>query len=153
MTSIKVTGGANLKAFIQKAKAARSVDGVEVGFFSSARYPDGTPVTNVAAKNEFGVEPGEGEAPRPARPFFTQALADMEETLLPVLKESLDSRTLAVDHRVASRLGLAAKARIQRQIRDLKEPALAERTVRAKGSSNPLIDTNFMRAAVTYKVK
>ena len=49
-------GGKKLREFIRKAKTADGVKDVEVGFYSTAKYPDGTPVTNVALWNEFGFE-------------------------------------------------------------------------------------------------
>ena len=47
-----------LKSFIKKAQAAqiKSVKRVSVGFFATSKYRDGTPVTNVAAWNEFGTQ-------------------------------------------------------------------------------------------------
>lgn len=45
---------------------------VRVGFLEGATYPDGTPVAMVAALNNFGAP----EAGIPARPFFTNMVAD-----------------------------------------------------------------------------
>ena len=65
-----VTGGRKLAAFLRQAKAAQasSVKGIDVGFFSTAKYPDGTPVAAVAAWNEFGTERN-GQQHVPERPF------------------------------------------------------------------------------------
>lgn len=165
MATNKVTGGERIRAFIARAKAAHSVDGLEIGFFKDARYPSvrtgknggskQSPqhVTNVAAYNEFGTEPKDEKQPGiPERPFFRQSLADMDRTLLPVLKSSVDSETLAIDRTAAERLGQAAQARIQKQIVELKTPENKPSTVERKGSSNPLIDTSFLKGSVTYKV-
>ena len=67
----RVTGGRAAKQFILQAKRAQrgAVEELQVGFFATAKYPDGTPVTNVAVWNEFGT----GSIPE--RPFFRQALA------------------------------------------------------------------------------
>ena len=85
---------------------------MEVGFYSTAKYPDGTPVTNVAAWNEFGFEsrkyfPVQSKdgtwifikrakpKPIPERPFFRQAVARMDDTvLLPILKDGVNPRTI-----------------------------------------------------------
>ena len=53
---VAVKGGQKLKAYLKAGKATPSVTGVRVGFFAKSRYPDGTPVTNVAAWNEFGTK-------------------------------------------------------------------------------------------------
>lgn len=45
---------------------------VRVGFLEGATYPDGTPVAMVAALNNFGAP----EAGIPARPFFTNMVAE-----------------------------------------------------------------------------
>ena len=70
----RVTGGRAAKQFILQAKRAQrgAVEELQVGFFATAKYPDGTPVTNVAVWNEFGT----GRIPE--RPFFRQALAGRE---------------------------------------------------------------------------
>ena len=45
---------------------------IEVGFFESAKYPDGTSVAYVAAIQEFGNPKGSV----PSRPFFRNAIAE-----------------------------------------------------------------------------
>lgn len=148
-----VKGGRKLDAFIRNAKAARGVKGVEVGFFSTSKYPDGTPVTNVAAFNEFGTETAGGGVRTPERPFFRQAIEQGKRQLPAVLRKSVNPRTMAVTKKVAGRLGLAMQGIIQESITDLTEPPNAPSTIRAKRSSNPLIDTGFMRSQVTYRVE
>ncbi len=49
-------------------------------------------------------------------------------------------------------VGSIAAGAVQQYITDLKEPPNAPLTIAKKGSSNPLIDTGSMRAAVTYKI-
>ena len=141
-----IRGGAKLKRFIRTAKRAKSVRAVEVGFFETAKYPDGTPVAAVAAWNEFG----HGEVPE--RPFFRNAIAGSKKELLEVLKENIDPKTLAVDRRTAGLMGQAMVGRVQRSITTLRSPGLKESTVQRKGSSNPLLDTGLMRKSTTYRV-
>ena len=52
----RTRGGKKLDAFLRKAKTAKGVNAVEIGFYSTAKYADGTAVTNVALWNEFGFE-------------------------------------------------------------------------------------------------
>ena len=77
----------------------------EVGFFQDSRYPDGTPVTNIAAWNEFGTSRG-----IPERPFFRLAIAGAEDELLALLKRELDPKTLAIDQQLADRVGVDSQA-------------------------------------------
>lgn len=141
-----VTGGKRLAAFLRQARK-RSVRGVDVGFFADAVYDDGTPVTNVAAWHQFGTRH------IPQRPFFTQAIAGTaaRNELLEVLKANIGP-DLVVTPAIARRMGLALQRRVQSSITTLRDPALAASTVLAKGSSNPLVDTGFLRASVSYKL-
>lgn len=50
-------------------------------------------------------------------------------------------------------LGNLYVAQVQKRIADGIPPPLADMTVKAKGSSTPLIDTGQLRSAITYKVK
>ena len=65
MSVQRSSNSAELKARLQ----ALSTKQVEVGFFETDNYPDGTPVAYVAAINEFGNPAGN----LPARPFFRPA--------------------------------------------------------------------------------
>ena len=96
-----VKGGAAAKQFILQAKRAQrgAVDELQVGFFATAKYPDGTPVTNVAVWNEFGT----GSIPE--RPFFRQALAGAKRSIGPMIRASLDGRKMAMDRQAAGRVG------------------------------------------------
>ena len=147
----KTTGGKELRRFLTKARTASGASGVQAGFFATARYPNGKPVTNVAVQNEFGV-PREN-APIPERPFMRQAAQQMPDAVLPLLKERVDSKTMVVDRRTAGLVGLKMVSAIQSRITDLREPPNAPLTILQKGSSNPLIDTGFMRQSVTYHVR
>ena len=147
MPQVKVTGGKKLKAFVEKAKKAQGVRGVEVGFYSTSRYEDGTPVTNVAAWNEFGTEN------IPERPFFRNAIAQMEESIPKVIEQSVDPETMVIDTITAERVGLKAQSEIQTSITKLREPPNTRTTIARKQSSNPLVDTSFMREQVTFKVE
>ena len=73
--------------------------GVKVGFFSTARYEDGTPVAAVAAWNEFGTET------IPERPFFRNALAESERGVSNILAKGIDTKKMVVDEQLAGRAG------------------------------------------------
>lgn len=148
-------GGARLEKFAADAAAARGVREIAVGFFASARYgydPEkghhGEPVAEVAAKNEYG-SPAEKI---PERPFFRRALAKAEGDLPRVLASAVDRDVMAMGLAGADVVGLWVAGRIQREIRDLREPPNAPYTIEKKGSDNPLIDTGTMRTSVTWRV-
>ena len=147
----RTRGGQKLRRFLRRAEAAQRAGGVkqiEVGFFSTAKYPDGTPVPLVAAVNEFG-------SPKmniPERPFFRGALVGLDKALKPILEAGVDPQKMVVDQQTAGLLGEATKGRIQQSITDLSSPPNSPRTIARKGSSNPLIDTGKLRLLVTWKV-
>lgn len=92
---------------------------IEVGFFATARYPDGTPVTNVAAWNEFGTNPGGlGLGPTPERPFFRTAIKEMPPELVKILKQHIDPALMVIDRALANRLGIKMQGMIQVSITD-----------------------------------
>ena len=144
------TGGDKLRRILRDAGKG-GVNNVEVGFFESARYPNGTPVAAVAAWNEFGTK-RDGEQHVPERPFFRQAIAEMKDGLVNILKAGIDPKEGVVDRQLANRLGAYAQGQVQKSITKLDAPPNAPATVAAKGSSNPLIDEGTMRQAVTWKV-
>ncbi len=144
-----IQGGRRLKRFIREAKRApsRSAKSVDVGFFSSAKYPDGTPVAFVAVINEFGT------SRIPERPFFRNAIDGAHEDLLAAIKAAVDPIDMEFTTVIAGRVGLVMQGRIQKSITTLREPPNAPSTiVRKKGKSNPLINTGFMRGSVTFIV-
>ena len=140
--------GKRLERFIRDVRRApaKSAKDVDVGFFSKARYPDGTPVAAVAAWNEFGTRY------TPERPFFRNAIEGASPDLLEVVKAYVDPMEMQFTTYIAGRIGLAMQARVQKSITVLREPPNHPDTIKHKGSSNPLIDTGVMRQSVTFRV-
>ena len=114
-TSRWKTGG--YKRFMRAAKNAesRSVNGIDVGFFSTARYPPvrtgkngGQPqtphyVATVAAWQEFGTSNGV-----PERPFFRNAIRDAsgrKGPLVQIMINSIDPKTMVFDEKTAGKIG------------------------------------------------
>lgn len=149
----RVRGGKKLDAFIKRLNTARGVKGVEAGFYSTAKYDDGTPVTNVAAYNELGTENKDGTQRIPERPFFRQAIKRMPDPILDVLEQGVDPETMVCGPITAGRVGLVMQSEIQESIVRLRNPPNAPSTILRKGSSNPLVDESVMRRAVTFKVQ
>ena len=143
---VQQRGGKKLQRLLREARKG-GVSGVKVGFFSTARYEDGTPVAAVAAWNEFGTKN------IPERPFFRNALAESERSVGRILQAGLDTKKMVVDEQLAGRVGTHVQGRIQDSITSLKEPPNAPETVRRKGSSNPLLDTGTLRNSVAWEVE
>ena len=148
-TTLKTSGGAKLKAILdkaEKAKAARAKQ-IKVGFFSTAEYDDGTKIAGIAAVNEFGL------ANVPERPFMRQAAAILEDKLPGKLKGIIDPATLTVDAAAADKIGEYAVEVVKERIVDLKEPPNTPSTLMQKRGDVPLVDTGEMLAAVDYEAE
>ena len=155
---VTTRGGKKIQKVLDDAAKKRKQPTVEVGFFSTARYSDTKSglngggkrephyVATVAAWQEFGTNT------IPERPFFRQSIAIMEKDLPGVLRKLVDPTTMLVTERDAGLIGEYAKGVIQERIIDLDQPPNAARTIKAKGSSNPLIDEGVMLGSVSYRV-
>lgn len=124
-----------------------AAEAVDVGFFESATYDDGTPVAAVAARNEFG------DASTPERPFFRQAIRRMERVLLTAVAAAMQANGVNLPRREINRVGERAVGIVQESIVNLRQPPNAPATVERKGSSNPLVDTGVMLGSVGYEVR
>ncbi|MGH8441068.1 MAG: hypothetical protein ACRERW_18770, partial [Pseudomonas sp.] len=115
-------------------------------------YPDGTPVTLVAAVNQYGSQ----SMGIPARPFMTEgakaALAGdagkVAETLVPLLNEG--KITVA---EILKKMGPFAEASFKGVFTGVAWTPNANYTVEKKGSSQPLIDTSLLRNSLTHVVR
>ena len=145
-SSVKITGGAKLKAVLAKAEQQRKKQ-IKVGFFPDKKYDDAdaTPVALVAAIQEFGL------AGNPERPFFRQSIAQLEQDLGRRLARILDPKTMTVSAADAEEIGRYAVGVVQDHIQNLRDPANAASTIELKdGKNNPLIDSGEMFDAVDY---
>lgn len=118
---------------------------LEIGFFETARYPNGIFVAQVARYNEFGT------LNIPMRPFFRNAIQKNIKKWYATLQNAINQN--ATPSKALSIVGEVARADIIQSITDLRTPPNAESTIKSKKSTNPLIDTGLMRRSVTYKVK
>ena len=147
MAKSRTKGGKRLDEFLRKAKTANGVESVEIGFYSEDKYPDtGTPVTNVAAANEFGS----GNIPE--RPAFRQAIPQIKTTALSVLKANVNPRTMVVDRGVAEQVGRAGQDTLRRSYTRLRRPENAPATIAAKQGDNPLLDEGTLIDSATWRV-
>ena len=150
-------GGKKLQRLLREAGKG-GVSGVKVGFFSTARYEDGTPVAAVAAWNEFGTET------IPERPFFRNALAESERGVSNILAKGIDTKKIVMDEQLAGRVGEYVQGKIRDSIIALNDPPNSPATIAQKrkklhgkkgtgGGETPLIDTGAMLDAVAWEVE
>ncbi len=121
-----------------------------VGIQSNAgKEADGQNIAAVGAYNEYGV-PSKNI---PARPFMRSTLNEQKSRLTGIKKSQylkILSGIRSVE-RGLSLIGEFMTGEIKKKITTLKVPKNDPKTIRRKGSSNPLIDTGRMRASITHK--
>lgn len=91
----------------------------------------------------------------PARPFMKFAAEIWEREFPKILGRLMPSYLLggvSIDG-VLKKLGERAKNAVQKAIREGDYAPLSPRTVAAKGSSTPLIDTGLMVNSVTFEIR
>ena len=145
MANVSFSGGEKLQQVFKNAGKG-GIRAVDVGVFASAKYPDGTPVAAVAAWNEFGT------ALIPERPAIRIANKENEPVLVKLIARTVDPLTNVITPRIGGLIGVSHQGAIQKSIVSLTSPENAESTKKAKGSTNPLIDTGFYKNSITFKV-
>lgn len=130
---------------------------IKVGFFESAKYPDGTPIAYVAAIQEFGHGP---IPPRPfMRPAEQQNAAKWQKGIAAGVKAALNGE-VTIEHAL-EQVGMVAAGDVRKAIRAVTAPPLADSTISARqsrlkgkksASTKPLVDTGQMIQAVTSAV-
>jgi len=105
-------------------------------------------VVEVASRHEFGLG-----VPRRSfiRDWFDQNEQKAREWLEDIGRAVLEGR--ATPRQAGEMFGLIAVGSIQERISAGIPPANAERTIREKGSSTPLVDTGQLRSSITHKVE
>lgn len=154
----------NREMAINLEQGARELSGVigKVGFFETAKYPDGTPVAEIAAVQELGYPKGG----IPPRPFMRTAAAEhgkeWKESFAKGAKAIANGRFTA--HQVMDAVGQAAAGDIRKKISTITTPPLKASTVAARrrrykdkkttgNLSKPLVDTAVMVNSVTNAVE
>ena len=120
---------------------------LQVGFFEHSRYPDGLPVAQVAAWNNYGT------SRIPERPFMDIAIENIRKNIGRIVTDSINPITLEIDETSLNKIGEFMVLEIQNVIDELKEPPNAPSTLLQKQGDNPLIDTEFMINSVEHKVE
>lgn len=142
-----------LEAKLGKAKNAHVKVGVLESQGATTSSDGETTLAELAAIHEFG-------APRaniPARSFlratFTQDPGrEGVSKMLNSLARGIIAERLEVKEAL-DRLGAWAVAQVKRRIKAHIPPPLKPATIKAKGSSTPLVDTGQLINAITWEVK
>ncbi len=107
-------------------------------------------LVELAAVHEFGTEDGRIPAREPIRTTFyvtaKQELIEKQKQLAAAVVKGMDPA------RAMGLLGVWGSNAIKKTIADGVEPENAASTIRAKGSSKPLVDTGILKAAYSYEV-
>jgi hypothetical protein len=151
--SAKISGQKKVIADIKAVTDGLAAGSVSVGFLGRETYPDGTPVAAVAFWNEYGkmVNSKEGNYFQLPRPFFRKMISKESPTWGPKIADLLKSKTVKNDN-VLGIIGKEIVGALQQSIQDMQTPPLAESTIKAKGSSKPLIDSGQMWGDVEFEV-
>ena len=152
------TGGKRFPQLLRRASSAQKQD-IAVGFFATARYHAGRvtnrpghvrssaePVARIAAAHEFGIGV-------PERPFFRQALPNIEARTQALAAKAAQANQGLIPDAALGAMGELAASLVQQSITRLRKPPLSAKTIAVKGSSNPLIDTGFMRSVVAWEIR
>lgn len=152
---------------IEQAISALKNKSVNIGWFPSARYTDGTPVAYVATIQEFGYASG-GIPPRPfMRPTVIRCKNQWKQLARGYASEIIHGKR-TVDGALTV-LGSTIQGQIQQSISLVREPVLKRSTIEARiarsrnyrrstksqalGLTKPLVDTGVMRATVSYEIE
>lgn len=116
----------------------------------SITYPDGTSLLLVAIVQEFGTFDGR----IPERSFLRAMIVENKNFFKKFWDKHAEAiLTGKVDPKlVLELLGQMAEAKAKEKVVSLSDPANAPSTVRAKGSSNPLVDTGLLLGSIRYEV-
>jgi hypothetical protein len=144
--------------------AVKGLDGTtgKVGYFETAKYPDGTPVAYVAAIQEFGAQE-QGIPARPTmRPTIAAQSSEWSRQFGAGARAVVNGRATAVQ--VMGAVGMLAAGDVAKAVAALTAPPLAEATIDKRRSryadknktgnlSKPLVDTSIMVGSITHAVE
>ena len=150
--SVTVSGGTKIASRVAELKRKfREAPTVLIGIPKSAgNYEDGVHIATIAATNEFGSADGR----IPERPAIRDGIEDSKpqiiklyEKMMPdVIEKDLDIRS------IQALVGELCVGNIVQKISEGVAPPNAPSTIKAKGSSTPLVDTGAYRQSITYVI-
>lgn len=123
---------------------------VAVGIVDKAYHVKSNGVATVAAIAQH-LEDGPVGKKGKSWPVFRPGVKDAKYKgrMKGVIRDAMGGNAVAGLHRV----GDVAANKIKTNIQGIKSPALEASTIKAKGSSNPLVDTGLTKSLVSYKIQ
>jgi hypothetical protein len=134
---------------------------VKIGWFSSAQYPDGTPVAYVAVIQENGAP----EQNIPARPFMGPADTKNRQAWIGLMEQGAQavlngSQSIG---QVLDKVGMRVEGDIAKAIVAVQEPPLSPVTIQKRLDkrkdktvtptlTKPLVDTGLMLASISHTI-
>lgn len=127
-----------------------------VGWFDSAKYPDGTPVALVATTQEFGSTKKRIPPRSFMRPAINEGRTEWSAAAASGFKAVAAGRYTAAN--VLDLIGSSAAGAVRQKISELNSPPLDPVTIAArkrKGihGTKPLVATTLMLTTLTHKVE
>src|SRR5574340_742970 len=137
---------ARVKEFLSRVPDELADKEVQVGWLGNVNEENGTPVAYVATIHEYG-SPGEGI---PARPMLGPTMKANTEAYLQFLrlatKRVQNGQSSGQD--ALDTLGEVVAGDVRKTISQVSSPPLKPATIKRKGHSKPLIDSETMMDAV-----
>ena len=153
-TSIKVKTYDKDKGWINIQKNILELDGkkLNAGLLKGSKNSDGANLPDIGFFNEFGTKK------MPERPWMRsyvdgksgKGAGTINHTIGFQLWRLMDGKLNVTAF--LNRVGIFVVAGLKNSITNLRKPENAISTIKAKGSSNPLIDTGQMRASIDFEV-
>lgn len=142
-------GFKRIKKELQKLETLKLIIYID----DKATYENGTKVDFIAMLMEYGSD--EFEVPYPSRPFWSSTFDSYYERYSKRFEKLVDGilagETTA--EQVLANLGRYVVRTIRDMIMQGTYAPLAESTAKAKGSTQPLIDTKLLYKSVKYKIE
>ena len=146
---IKTTGGKGISALLKRVK---NPGVVEVGIIDPGEHTGSELNT---AEIGFVHEYGSTDGKIPERSFMRSSLTGKGRKELLALSKKLLKKVAngSMDQKKAlGLLGAAGADIISQKIVTLRSPANKAATIKAKGSSNPLVDTGQLKNSITWRL-
>lgn len=130
---------------------------LKVGFFAEDKYPDGTPVSEVAQIQEYGGINKEGVL-IPERPFMRPCSEEKSDIWRLHFNSLIKKKGIGKIKECLEELSKLIEKDIKDSIDSVEEPELSKLTIkerqkRGNYSTKPLEDTKFMYDSVKGKIE
>jgi len=140
------------KALLKELRALDNDPFVKVGFTKPDNHKEsGESLLLIASSNEFGTSDGR----IPERSFMRSTADRIRDRVSQMVDKGYDKiiNRKSTVKKILDEIGLFVTAETQKTIAEIDSPANSEKTINKKGSSNPLVDTGFMRQSVKHEVR